>query len=253
MPPIPITFARASAGASTRSGYDEKLCIIVPYRDRAEHLQQFIPHMLAYFQRDKLDRYIQYSIHIVEQYGTGPFNRGKLKNCGFALTKTDAGYVSFHDVDYLPIWADYSYCQQPARLIWHGLVTNERYESFFGGVLLFTPAMFERVNGYSNNYWGWGFEDRELSARLNIEGIEVEKRDGTFLALPHKLGGYESATTLSEEGLRNKRLFVERSENLQQLYRDDGLSSLTFEVVSSANLSATGETLAHVYHHVVKI
>ena len=85
--------------------YDKTLAIIVPYRDRFEHLSQFLPHMSAYFQRDKLDRYIKYSIHIVEQLGNERFNSGKLKNCGFSLTKDKADYFCFHDVDYLPIWA----------------------------------------------------------------------------------------------------------------------------------------------------
>ena len=91
------------------SGYDKTLAIIVPYRDRSEHLTQFLSHMSAYFQRDKLDRYIKCSIHIVEQLGNERFNSGKLKNCGFSLTKDKADYFCFHDVDYLPIWADCSY------------------------------------------------------------------------------------------------------------------------------------------------
>jgi len=35
--------------------YAKRLAIVVPYRDRAEHLARFVPHMVAYFERDKLD------------------------------------------------------------------------------------------------------------------------------------------------------------------------------------------------------
>jgi hypothetical protein len=38
--------------------YSKRLAIVVPYRDRAEHLAKFVPHLAAYFQRDKLDRQI---------------------------------------------------------------------------------------------------------------------------------------------------------------------------------------------------
>ena len=38
--------------------YAKRLAIVVPYRDRAEHLSRFVPHMVTYFQRDKLDRQI---------------------------------------------------------------------------------------------------------------------------------------------------------------------------------------------------
>ena len=36
--------------------YSKRLAIIVPYRDRADHLARFVPHLVAYFERDKLDR-----------------------------------------------------------------------------------------------------------------------------------------------------------------------------------------------------
>ena len=33
----------------------QRLHIVVPYRDRASHLDAFVPHVRAYFARDKLD------------------------------------------------------------------------------------------------------------------------------------------------------------------------------------------------------
>jgi len=249
----PITFRRERSDRPPAAGYEKKLSIVVPYRDRAEHLKQFVPHLLAYFERDKLDRCIEYSIHIVEQHGTGRFNRGKLKNCGFSLTRKYADYVCFHDIDYLPIWADYSYCEPPTRLIWHGLIWGENHDKFFGGVVLFTPAAFERINGYSNEYWGWGFEDTELLLRMKIAGLDFAKRDGTFLALPHADHRYQADGKPSAEGTENQRLFLQRRENIGALYPDDGLSSLSYEVISSANISLNNATLPHVYHHVVKI
>jgi hypothetical protein len=77
-----------------------------PYRDRAQHLAQFIPHVVTYFERDKLDRQIAVTINIVEQAGNAPFSRGRLANCGFLLTRDTSDYVCIHDVDYLPMWAD---------------------------------------------------------------------------------------------------------------------------------------------------
>jgi hypothetical protein len=38
--------------------YGKRLAIVVPYRDRADHLKSFVPYVTAYFQRDKLDRHI---------------------------------------------------------------------------------------------------------------------------------------------------------------------------------------------------
>src|SRR2546421_11952458 len=89
--------------------YSRRLAIVVPYRNRPDQLRRFIAHTRLYFERDKLDRQISYSIHIIEQLGMGLFNRGKLLNCGYDVSKNQADYFCFHDVDYLPIWADYSY------------------------------------------------------------------------------------------------------------------------------------------------
>jgi hypothetical protein len=38
-----------------------RLAIVVPYRERRQHLDQFVPHMRAYFARDKLDKDIDLS------------------------------------------------------------------------------------------------------------------------------------------------------------------------------------------------
>ena len=40
----------------------KRLSIVVPYRDRPAHLKKFLPHMLRYFQRDKVDKAIAFDI-----------------------------------------------------------------------------------------------------------------------------------------------------------------------------------------------
>jgi hypothetical protein len=235
------------------SGYDKTLAIIVPYRDRTEHLNQFLPHMKAYFERDKLDRRIKYSIHVVEQLGTERFNSGKLKNCGFFITRDKADYFCFHDVDYLPIWADYSYCNKPCRLIWYGLVLREDYENFFGAIVMLNKDDFLKVNGYSNDYWGWGPEDLELGMRCKIVGLGFEKRDGTFIALPHRHRGFKADGTWTDESVETHRRFQEKVRNLSHTYLDDGLNTLQFELRQTKNLSVAGKVIDNIYHHKVRI
>jgi hypothetical protein len=69
--------ADTANGAGERIG--KRLAIVAPYRDRAQHLAQFAPHMTAYFERDNLDRQIDVTINIIEQKGDTPFNRGGLR------------------------------------------------------------------------------------------------------------------------------------------------------------------------------
>jgi len=39
------------------------------------------------------------------------------------------------------------------------------YEELVGGVLNMRTEHFQRVNGYSNLYWGWGAEDDDMAFR----------------------------------------------------------------------------------------
>ena len=82
-----------------------KLGIIVPYRDRQEHLEKFIKQIPSYLSNND----IEYELIVVEQSDKKPFNRGKLLNIGFLeAKKLDCNYVVFHDVDMIPIDVDYS-------------------------------------------------------------------------------------------------------------------------------------------------
>jgi len=233
--------------------YGKRLAIIVPYRDRAEQLATFVPHVATYFQRDKLDRQIETSIHIIEQSGTAPFNAGKIRNCGFALASGASDYCCFHDVDYLPIWADYSWSAKPCRLIWHGLTLVEDYKSFFGGVVLFDNAAFTRVNGYPNCYWGWGAEDYELGQRCVLAGMNFDCRDGTFQGLPHEHRGLTSEGTQTEEAQRTFALLESRRARLRELMAEDGLSTLEFRLLRKTPISISGKKRPGSFHYLVDI
>lgn len=220
--------------------YDKRLAIIVPYRNRAEHLATFVRHVESYFQRDKLDRKIDYAVHVVEQADQAPFNRGKLLNVGFALAAPHCDYVVFHDVDYLPVWTDYSCGPLPARLIWHGLTLREDPERFFGAVTLFPNDTFRQVNGYSNEYQGWGFEDTDLLQRLALNGLGFEKRDGTYIPLPHPHNGVTPAGQLTDAAQANRRRYAEKIARLADEFRSDGLANLRYAVKESGPLASVG-------------
>lgn len=143
----------------------KRLGIIVPYRNRYEHLIIFKKIITDYLETNN---YFNYRIIIVEQDNAKLFNRGKLCNIGFIESERQkCDYVIFHDVDILPINVDYSYSNNPIHLI----SDNIPFESYFGGVTLFPSGIFKKINGYSNNYWGWGFEDDDLRYRCYKSGI----------------------------------------------------------------------------------
>ena len=39
------------------------------------------------------------------------------------------------------------------------------YKEFFGGVIAISPDHFQKTNGFSNMFWGWGSEDDDFYKR----------------------------------------------------------------------------------------
>lgn len=156
-----------------------KLGIIVPYRNRISQLKTFKETIKKYLEKNE----IEYELIIVEQGDAKLFNRGKLLNIGFMeARKRRCNYVVFHDVDMLPKHVDYSYSEHPLLLAtdFVGInnipYTKEKFDKYFGGVTLFPTEHFEQINGFSNLYWGWGFEDDDLLYRCKINKVPLDKK-----------------------------------------------------------------------------
>ena len=49
------------------------------------------------------------------------------------------------------------------------------YGNLFGGVVAISLDHFMKVNGYSNQYWGWGGEDDDMSNRLVMKGLKITR------------------------------------------------------------------------------
>ena len=47
------------------------------------------------------------------------------------------------------------------------------YPELVGGVLNMRTEHFQRVNGYSNLYWGWGAEDDDMAYRYSSRGLKM--------------------------------------------------------------------------------
>nr|WP_281414986.1 galactosyltransferase-related protein [Azospirillum picis] len=214
--------------------------IVVPYRDRAEHLRQFVPWLTAYFARLAVP--LDYRVTVVEQDAGLPFNRGALKNAGFVLGAEGSDYTCLHDVDYLPLDADYSWAAEPTPILWHGAenrpvapgrsdrTVTSNLESTMGGVLLVPNGVFRQIDGYSNQYWGWGYEDFDFSLRIRARRLPTGRRKGTFRPLDHDNDGFTPEAVPTPISLVNRRMF-QHLWSTGKLPQGDGLSSLSFEVL----------------------
>jgi len=170
---------------------NKKLGIIIPHRHRWEHLDEFRSKISMYLHSKK----IPFEIIIVNQDDAKQFNRGMILNIGFKYArKLRCDYVVFHDVDLIPIDVDYSYSEYPVHLATRVIESNtgkikKSADQYFGGVTLFPMDEFRRIDGYSNKYWGWGFEDDDLFLRCKKHGSILDSkniknsRNGNFTSL----------------------------------------------------------------------
>jgi hypothetical protein len=165
-----------------------KIALIIPYRNREEHLTEFINHF------NNLDNSnisgSQLDVYIIEQNNEDKFNRGLLLNIGYLLSRENARYdrYIFHDVDLFPSQSIYElYFVEPQKQI-HYIIPKEEhkynFEAYFGGVVGVTRDIYEKVNGYPNNFFGWGGEDDAVYNRITANNIEMYRPE---------IGGYELA------------------------------------------------------------
>lgn len=211
----------------------EFLSIIVPYRDRDNHLKEFIPFMESSDFLDGMD----FEILVIEQDEGKPFNRGKLLNVGASESPGSSCYC-FHDVDMLPIVSDYSCVQNPTHLAAEAEQFGFKlpYSGYFGGVTLFDRDSFRSVNGYSNDYWGWGAEDDDIMYRCLAKGIKTSRKNGRYRSLPHER---KIVQNLYDENLKKYFEFKNSSsvESILQKMEGDGLSTLDYEMLGEKSIS----------------
>lgn len=210
------------------------LSIVVPYRNREQHVKQFIQHMKGFLN----PRFPEWQIFIIQQADDGkPFNRAKLLNVGSQYA--DFENLCFHDVDMLPMEAEYSPVTGPTHLATQCSQFGFKmpYSTYFGGVTMIPKKDFVKVNGFSNSYWGWGAEDDDFRKRCTENGLIIQSRICKFHSLEHE------RKVDSKLHSHNVNLLKEFSLPKSRL---DGLSSLNFREMKA-------EKSGKIHHVIVDI
>jgi len=207
------------------------LGIIVPFRNRQQHLEKFIPHMINFLSATK----VQHKIYVIEQNDNKPFNRAKLLNIGFKENYQHHDYFCFHDVDMLPVNydCDYNYVNGACRLSHFVSQFNfmPRPENEFGGgVIMINNDSFLKVNGFSNQYWGWGVEDNDFSERCRRKNINISFRKGRNMSLTHEPNGDTSGKPPSEFTIKNRQYFNDIVT--KDSFFHNGIENIEYNVVN---------------------
>ena len=181
-------------GSVLTNSKKKNIAIIACFRDLENGERERERRIYVQLMNKLMAPYCNFHIYIIEQSDDGElFNIGKLKNIGFDIAnkknnhmkdgkdgkdKRDFDHFIFTDIDVLPNYDLMKYLlitpQEPISLA----IRGTRYENkdkqtkkvFLGALLSFSKKNFEDINGYPNNFWGWGGEDDSLIDRIRAVG-----------------------------------------------------------------------------------
>lgn len=259
--------------------------VIIPFRDRESHLEKFKPYWRSFAKNAQVQRW---EIYVVEQFDSMAFNRGWNFNVGLAIASaqtaaspdvTESMRVEFacaviQDIDYLPEdKVDYAECSVPTQLS----AEIDRYDwkvpylQSAGGIVGMSLHDWRTINGFGNDYFGWGGEDDELFHRLRLNGLlygdcypfckkNRANRVGQSIRRPRKGFGRFSGKYMHSanhtDRISNATAYKHNLEMLAEIqsngrrWRSDGLSSLAFRILDTETDEADSRDFGIVYHHV---
>ncbi|KAM4701265.1 beta-1,4-galactosyltransferase 4 isoform 1-T3 [Discoglossus pictus] len=205
----------------------QRIAILIPHRNREKHLLYLLVHLHPFLQRQQQE----YGIYIIHQAGDEKFNRAKLLNVGYleALKEEKWDCFIFHDVDLVPEndFNLYLCDSEPKHLVVGRNVTGYklRYKGYFGGVTAMTKGQFAKVNGYSNNYWGWGGEDDDLRHRVRINSMKIVRPSPD-------VARYTMVFHTRDSGNEVNKQRMELLHKVAQVWKTDGLNTCSYKLLS---------------------
>ncbi|KFQ92492.1 Beta-1,4-galactosyltransferase 1, partial [Nipponia nippon] len=205
----------------------QKVAIIIPFRNREEHLKYWLYYLHPILQRQQLD----YGVYVINQDGEEEFNRAKLLNIGFAeaLKEYDYDCFVFSDVDLIPMDDRNTYkCYSQPR---HLSVSMDKfgfrlpYNQYFGGVSALSKEQFRKINGFPNNYWGWGGEDDDI---YNRRASFIRLSAAVNNAVSHRFLPIRKRS--KAQNCRRGGRF-DRIAHTRETMSSDGLNTLSYKVL----------------------
>lgn len=179
-------------------------------------------------------------IIVVEQLGNKKFNRGKLLNIGFKESN-EPDFIITHDVDLIPsnklIKEKYTLTNFDALRIYSA------HEKSLGGIVKLSKNSFIKANGFPNNIWGWGIEDRALYYRysildLNISTNKFDDNLSEIYCIPHRKVWETYVGEKKEISDLENTIFNESKKTDQLLHiQKSGLNNLSYKVLGSNKIN----------------
>ena len=225
------------------------IAIITCFRDKGNGLRENQRKIFIQLMNILLKPYCNFKIYIIEQSDDGEsFNIGKLKNIGFEIASKEHNFDNyiFSDIDTIP---DYDLMEYMLKVYEYPLslaIRGTRYtlknikikKPFLGALIQFNQELFKKMNGYPNNFWGWGGEDDSLFNRLIGNDIPI-----VYYPLKGSIIDFEEIkmTTINNIGEKLKDE-IKNMEKIEKEYDDfknwnkNGLNSLHYKIISQKDI-----------------
>lgn len=222
----------------------QRTAVIIPYRNREDQLKLLLAHLNPILQRQQID----YQIFVIDQQGTTTFSRARLMNAGFLFVRENYNFdcFIFHDVDLLLETEEGLYkCSNKFPRHLSSSIDKYHYTvpwlGITGGVMAFTQSQYEAVNGFSNEYWGWGCEDDDMFVRIVDSCLHLEQADKRYYKYKMIVHQYEKSYKGDSELDDYFRFKMASSANLRK--SQDGISNLGLDYykmkINSTNSNRT--------------
>jgi len=211
--------------------------IIIPYRDREQHLKYFLENSWVLIKEHVPNT----KIVIIEQEEGKLFNRGKLLNVVFKEYIDKTKYFITHDVDINPLTSSlplYNKLDHDVILLYCP------HNKSVGGICKFSMNCIKKTNGFPNNIWGWGIEDRALYYRCKITDMgfcNLQYKE-LYSLLPHKsnVETYKGDKKIISD--KENYIFEQASKEAQlEHMMSSGLNNLEYTILERKDLEENVE------------
>lgn len=222
-----------------REGFDNSknnidnsnLNIIIPVRYREKDLKEYLENMVPILEEQN----INYKIFIIEQsHNKKLFNKAKINNIGFIESSKNNNFnrFLFNDVDNFPLKKKFIDFKMDIRGVHHFFGQSH----CLGGIILFDKKTFSKVNGFSNEYYGWGGEDVDLEKRCSLNKIVINRNN--FIERKNNNSIYKdhiSINNISKEDYDKRSKFKRYKIDLYKKNKNnvfkDGINTCSYKII----------------------
>ena len=212
-----------------------KNIILIPYRNREEHLKYWIEN--TYPKLNKVLKNLE--VLVIEQSEDNKlFNRGKVLNVGFKYYDEDEYNYFTHDVDVNPI-------DENILNIYNKDISNNHIMGIYtsqcdtlGGIIKFNGSTYKKINGFTNKYWGWGCEDKNLQNRSEFYNIKItknilnnDKKRFEYFKIFNDVNDRKTSNNGFKTNFEYKKFKILSNEKKEELILESGLNNLEYKII----------------------